>query len=144
MNSEADASNSNLKEQTSEIVAAYLARNSLQHSDLPRLIAKVYSSLNQLGAGAPSGGALMPAVPVRPSVTPDHLICLYDGKKFKSLKRHLRVSHEVTPAQYREKFDLAVDYPMVAPTHSEKRSSLAKSNSLGRKTALSIRRPRKG
>lgn len=124
-----------LIELSSEIVAAYVGHNALSASDLPKLIADVYSALRGLGspAQATDSEPLKPAVTVRRSITPDHLVCLEDGKKFKSLKRHLMTHHQLTPQQYREKWNLPVDYPMVAPNYSATRSSLAKTSGLGRK-----------
>jgi MucR family transcriptional regulator, transcriptional regulator of exopolysaccharide biosynthesis len=131
---------SNLLELTANIVAAYVGNNSVAQTDLPKLIANIYRSL----AAAPHGGAenkhaeaaeLKPAVPVRKSITPDFIICLEDGKKFKSLKRHLRTHYDLSPEQYREKWGLPVDYPMVAPNYAEARSSLAKKIGLGQNRA---------
>jgi predicted transcriptional regulator len=121
--------------QTTQIVAAYVAANSLNQDDLPALIKSVYSSLTGLGEAEtePVAEPLQPAVPVRKSVTPDYIICLEDGKKFKSLKRHLRVQFGMTPDEYRAKCGLPADYPMAAPSYSEKRSQLAKDHGLGRK-----------
>jgi predicted transcriptional regulator len=131
---------SNLLELTANIAAAYVGNNSVAQADLPKLIANIYRSL----AAAPHGGAekkppeapeLKPAVPVRKSITPDYIICLEDGKKFKSLKRHLRTHYDLSPEQYREKWGLPVDYPMVAPNYAEARSSLAKKIGLGQNRA---------
>ena len=124
-----------LVELSSEIVAAYVGHNALSTSDLPKLIADVYTALKSLGTSQPAAAAEQqkPAVPVRRSITPDYLICLDDGKKFKSLKRHLMTHHNLTPQQYREKWGLPPDYPMVAPNYSATRSSLAKNSGLGRK-----------
>jgi predicted transcriptional regulator len=125
-----------LIELSSEIVAAYVGHNALSPTDLPRLIGEVYAALKGLEAApaASEAEALKPAVPVRRSIHPDHLTCLEDGKKFKSLKRHLMTHHQLTPQQYREKWGLSADYPMVAPNYSATRSSLAKSSGLGRKS----------
>lgn len=132
--------NSKLIELSADIVAAYVANNSVMTGDLPGLIANVHASLAKLGGEpeAPATGPLVPAVSIRKSVTPDAIICLEDGKSFKSLKRHLRSSFNMTPEQYRTKWGLPVDYPMVAPAYAEARSALAKSMGLGqqrRKTA---------
>lgn len=126
---------SELIELSSEIVAAYVGHNALSAADLPKLIAEVYTALKALGtaAAAPELEQQKPAVTVRRSITPDHLICLDCGKKFKSLKRHLMTHHQHTPQQYREKWGLPLDYPMVAPNYSATRSSLAKTSGLGRK-----------
>jgi predicted transcriptional regulator len=125
-----------LIELSSEIVAAYVGHNALSAADLPKLIADVYSALKGLGSGTAVGELEppKPAVNVRRSVTPDHVVCLEDGKKFKSLKRHLMTHHQLTPHQYREKWGLPADYPMVAPNYSATRSSLAKTSGLGRKS----------
>lgn len=130
--------NTELLELTTSIVSAYVASNNVQPSDLVGLIASTYSALAKLGtepAPAPVA-ALVPAVPIRKSVTPDAIICLEDGKKFKSLKRHLNTAYGLTPEQYRTKWGLPVDYPMVAPNYAEARSALAKSMGLGRKAAV--------
>ena len=127
---------SDLIELSSEIVAAYVGHNALSVSDLPKLISDVYSALKGLGTGAVVGDVEppKPAVNVRRSVTPEYVVCLEDGKKFKSLKRHLMTHHQLTPHQYREKWGLPADYPMVAPSYSATRSSLAKTSGLGRKS----------
>lgn len=125
-----------LIEATTEIVAAYVGRNALSASDVPDLIAKVHVALvglNGATASAPAPEPLKPAVPIKKSITPDFLICLEDGKQFKSLKRHLGTHFNLTPDEYRAKWGLPADYPMVAPNYSQTRSSLAKSNGLGRK-----------
>jgi predicted transcriptional regulator len=119
---------------TAEIVSAHVSNNSVSVSDLPNLITEVHRTLTQLGAGAapriePEKQA--PAVPVKKSITPDYLVCLEDGKKMKMLKRHLQTSYNMTPDQYREKWGLGSDYPMVAPNYAKHRSSLAKKIGLG-------------
>lgn len=126
---------SNHIEQTAEIVAAYVEHNAIRQDDLPKLIADVHASLRALDEtqSAPVQQDLIPAVPIKRSITPDHIVCLEDGKTFKSLKRHLRTEHELPPEQYREKWKLPGDYPMVASKYSEARSSLAKSHGLGQK-----------
>lgn len=120
---------------TAEIVAAYIANNQADVSTIGDLINRVYGSLVRLGAGEPEPVAkpLKPAVPIKHSVTPDYIICLEDGKKFKSLKRHLRTQYNMSPEQYRDKWDLPPDYPMVAPNYAVTRSQLAKSMGLGQK-----------
>ncbi len=117
---------------TTEIVAAHVANNTIAPTDLPDLIEQVYRSL----AGA--GGAKsvdqerpQPAVSIRRSVTPDYIVCLEDGKKLKMLKRHLKTSFNLTPAEYRERWKLPSDYPMVAPNYAKQRSKLAKQIGLG-------------
>ena len=126
-----------LVELSTEIVCAYVSHNAISPSDLPKVIADVHTALKGLrGAeAAPAAEELRPAVPVRKSVAPDFIICLEDGKKFKSLKRHLRTHYNLTPEEYREKWGLPADYPMVAPNYSETRSRLAKDNGLGRKAS---------
>lgn len=124
-------------ELAAEIVSAYVSNNSVPAGDLPSLINEVYSALLRVGvstAAAPAPvEALRPAVAVKKSVTNDHIICLEDGKKFKSLKRHLMTHYDLTPDQYREKWNLDPTYPMVAPNYAAARSQLAKKMGLGRK-----------
>ena len=129
--------NTELLELTTSIVSAYVSNNNVQPADLVGLIASTYSALAGLGSEAAPvpPAALIPAVPIRKSVTPDAIICLEDGKKFKSLKRHLNTAYGLTPDQYRVKWGLPADYPMVAPAYAEARSALAKSMGLGRKAA---------
>jgi predicted transcriptional regulator len=126
-----------LVELTAEIISAYVSNNPVSQTDLPRLIGDVYRSLSgTTAAAAPAKEEpveLKPAISIRKSITPDHLICLEDGKKFKSLKRHLRTHYNLSPEQYREKWGLPNDYPMVAPKYAEARSSLAKKMGLGQK-----------
>ena len=133
--SSAPANEVDLVELSTEIVCAYVSHNAISPSDLQKVIADVHTALKGLrGAEAPQPAEeLRPAVPVRKSVAPDYIICLEDGKKFKSLKRHLRTHYNLTPEEYREKWGLPADYPMVAPSYSETRSRLAKDNGLGRK-----------
>jgi predicted transcriptional regulator len=135
MSSVATGADNDLIELSAEIVCAYVSHNALSPTDLPKLIAEVHTALNGLhSADAPEPvEELKPAVPVRKSVSPDFIICLEDGKKFKSLKRHLRTHYNMSPEEYREKWGLPADYPMVAPNYSATRSRLAKDNGLGRK-----------
>lgn len=116
-----------------EIVAAYISNNSVPAGDLPGLIAEVHSSLKRITEGPREVPAepLKPAVSARRSVTDDYIICLEDGKKFKSLKRHLRTQYDMSPEEYRAKWGLNVDYPMVAPNYAKARSQLAKEMGLG-------------
>lgn len=121
---------------TAQIVAAYVSRNEVPRGDVARLVAEVHAALEAVGTGAPVSVSpdLKPQKSsIKKSVFPDYLICLEDGKRFKSLKRHLRVKYNLTPEQYRAKWGLAADYPMVAPRYAETRSKLAKSMGLGRK-----------
>ena len=116
-----------------EVVAAYIGNNSIPSSELPGLIADVHSAMvhmTEVGRVAPVE-PLKPAVSARKSVTSDYLICLEDGKKFKSLKRHLRTRFDMSPEDYREKWGLGIDYPMVAPNYAKARSQLAKDMGLG-------------
>ena len=126
-----------LIELSTEIVSAYVSHNALSPSDLPKLIADVHGALRTLSSNEIEVPVeeLKPAVPIRKSVAPDYIICLEDGKKFKSLKRHLRTHYNLSPEEYREKWGLPADYPMVAPSYSATRSKLAKDNGLGRKAA---------
>lgn len=119
---------------TSDIVAAHVSNNSVSVGDLAALITNVYGALASLGAPAPAAEAPPePAVSIRSSVKPDHIVCLEDGKKLKMLKRHLMTHYNLTPDQYRARWGLAADYPMVAPNYAEKRRELAKKIGLGRK-----------
>jgi len=139
-----DARGVQLIELSADIVSAYVSHNALSASDLPKLIASVHATLAGLG-GVPEPEVvveLKPAVPVKKSITPEYLICLEDGKKFKSLKRHLRTEYDMSPEEYRAKWGLPADYPMVAPTYSEARSRLAKTIGLGRKPKSSRGRAR--
>ena len=124
---------SNYIELTADIVSAYVSNNSVPSGDLPGLISEVHTALMKVGTGAIElpAEAPKPAVPVKKSVTPDYIVCLEDGKKFKSLKRHLRTQYNMTPEQYREKWGLPADYPMVAANYAKARSELAKEMGLG-------------
>ncbi|WP_419913264.1 MucR family transcriptional regulator [Hoeflea sp.] len=123
-----------LAELTAEVVAAYVSNNVVQTSDLPGLIANVHSALGSTtAADAVPAEKPKPAVPIRKSVQHEYIICLEDGMKFKSLKRHLMTYHGLTPEEYREKWGLPADYPMVAPAYAEARSRLAKEMGLGQK-----------
>lgn len=124
---------------TTEIVSAYVSNNSVPKPDLVQLITETHAAIVGLvGGNVPEqkDEKPVPAVSVRKSVTPDFLICLEDGKKFKSLKRHLATKFGLTPDEYRQKWNLPADYPMVAPNYSASRSALAKSSGLGRKAAV--------
>jgi predicted transcriptional regulator len=119
---------------TAEIVSAHVSNNPVSISDLPNLIQEVYRTLSNMGqpAVAPAEKP-QPAVPIKKSITPEYLICLEDGRKLKMLKRHLKTAFNLTPDQYREKWGLGPDYPMVAPNYTKHRSSLAKKIGLGTK-----------
>jgi predicted transcriptional regulator len=116
-----------------DIVSAYVSNNTVPVSDLPALIADVHRALSNTHAGVnePEPEPLKPAVNPKKSVFPDYIVCLEDGKKFKSLKRHLRTHYDLSPEEYREKWGLAADYPMVAPNYAAARSALAKKMGLG-------------
>lgn len=118
-----------------DIVSAYVSNNTLVAAELPALIDSVCEALAKAAAASatPVMEDLKPAVPIRKSVTPDYIVCLEDGKKFKSLKRHLRSHFDLSPDQYREKWGLPYDYPMVAPNYAAARSALAKKLGLGRR-----------
>lgn len=119
---------------TSDIVAAHVSNNSVDVSDVPTLISNVYSALAGLDAGSTVAEEVPdPAVSIRSSVKKDHLVCLDCGKKMKMLKRHLSTEHGMTPDEYRQRWDLSADYPMVAPDYADTRRDLAKKIGLGRK-----------
>ncbi len=124
---------STLMELTASIVSAYVQHNSVPSAELPALIGQVHTALTRISGeyGEALGDAPSPAIPVKKSIAPDYIICLEDGKKFKSLKRHLRTHYNLTPEQYREKWRLGSDYPMVAPNYAAARSHLAKQMGLG-------------
>ena len=129
---------------TSDIVAAHVSNNSVAVSDLPVLISNVYSALAGLNPSQPVAEPLPePAVSIRSSIKNDHIVCLEDGKKLKMLKRHLMTRYSMTPDQYRTRWNLPADYPMVAPAYAEKRRELAKKIGLGRKPAPKRGRPAK-
>ena len=123
----------NYIELAADIVSAYVSNNSVPASDLPALINDVHNALLRVTTGvAPVvSESLKPAVPAKKSITNDYIICLEDGKKFKSLKRHLRTQYNMSPEEYREKWGLPSDYPMVAPNYAKARSQLAKQMGLG-------------
>ena len=125
--------NGNFIELTAEIVSAYVSNNTVAAVEIPSLISQVYAALSRVSGkpGEAPTEPLKPAVSVKKSITPEHIVCLEDGKKFKSLKRHLRTQYNMTPEQYREKWSLGPDYPMVAPNYAAARSQLAKQMGLG-------------
>jgi predicted transcriptional regulator len=119
---------------TANIVSAYVSNNTVSSAEIPALIGQIYSALMRVSNGshvATPAEPLKPAVPIKRSITAEHIVCLEDGKKFKSLKRHLRTQYDMTPDQYRAKWNLAPDYPMVAPNYAAARSQLAKQMGLG-------------
>jgi predicted transcriptional regulator len=120
-------------ELTAKIVSAYVSNNTVAASDIPALINQVHAALARVSGdgGEATVEPLKPAVSVKKSITPEHIVCLEDGKKFKSLKRHLRTQYNMTPEQYRDKWNLPADYPMVAPNYAAARSQLAKQMGLG-------------
>ncbi len=127
------SSNGNYIELTAEIVSAYVSNNTVPAGEISNLINQVHAALSRV-SGKPADGAaepLKPAISVKKSITPEYIVCLEDGKKFKSLKRHLRTQYNMTPEQYREKWSLSNDYPMVAPNYAAARSQLAKQMGLG-------------
>ena len=125
-------SNSEAIRLATEIISAYVSKNPVQSSELSSLITEVHGTLMTLGGQTAVSATQKPAVSVKKSITDDFLICLEDGKKFKSLKRHLRSKYNMTPEEYREKWGLPYDYPMVAPNYAKRRSELAKEMGLGR------------
>src|SRR4051812_44242187 len=124
---------SEIIEMTADIVSAYVGNNSVSASDLPTLIQSVHRALSTVTGGAVEAAPAPkePAVPIKKSITPDYLVCLEDGRKFKSLKRHLRTKYDMSPDEYRSKWGLNKDYPMVAPNYAKARSDLAKQMGLG-------------
>jgi predicted transcriptional regulator len=128
-----DMTKTDLIELTAEIISAYVSNNTVVASDLPAIIGDVHDALSKASqrVGQIEREELRPAVTVKKSVTPDYIVCLEDGKKFKSLKRHLRTHYNLSPEEYREKWGLPHDYPMVAPNYAQARSALAKQMGLG-------------
>lgn len=126
--------NSELLALTTDIVASHVSNNPVTVSEVPQLIRQVYSALADVdGADPPEPELPKPAVPIKKSVTPDYIVCLEDGKKLKMLKRHIRTRYDLTPDEYRERWGLVPDYPMVAPNYASRRSALAKKIGLGKK-----------
>lgn len=128
------ANRSELLELTSEIVAAHVSNNTLAVIDLPQLIKDVYFTLANVDENQGFPERLNPPVSIKKSVTPDFIVCLEDGKKLKMLKRHLKTAYNMTPEEYRQRWSLPLDYPMVAPNYAKHRSDLAKEIGLGRKS----------
>ncbi len=125
---------------TAQIVSAHVSNNSVPPDALPSLIQEVYKTLSGVGKEPIQPDRPQPAVPVKKSVFPDHIVCLEDGKKLKMLKRHLKTAYNTTPEQYRERWGLPPDYPMVAPNYARHRSSLAKKIGLGTKPRTTVRK----
>jgi len=136
--------NPQLLEMTADIVSAYVGNNTVAAETLPSLIASIHAALSGVTAGPaePEPEPKEPAVPIRKSINPDFLICLEDGRKFKSLKRHLRTKYDMSPEEYRAKWNLPKDYPMVAPNYAKARSELAKQMGLGQGGRKPARAPR--
>jgi predicted transcriptional regulator len=128
-----DGSGGNFIELTAEIVSAYVSNNTVAASEIPNLINQVHAALSRVSGKTVDSPMepLKPAISLKKSITPEYIVCLEDGKKFKSLKRHLRTQYNMTPEQYREKWGLSPDYPMVAPNYAAARSELAKQMGLG-------------
>ncbi len=120
-------------ELTTEIVSAHVGNNSVSVADLPHLIQEVYKTLAAVGTASATLARPQPAVPIKKSISPDYVVCLEDGKKLKMLKRHLKTAYNMTPDEYRERWGLGPDYPMVAPNYAKHRSNLAKKIGLGTK-----------
>lgn len=125
-----------LIEMTTSVVAAYLSNNSVASSQIPEVIQTVHHALKGLSGGRrePEPEPLKPAVPIKKSVTPEYIVCLEDGKQLKMLKRHLRTTYDMTPEEYRTKWGLPADYPMVAPNYAQQRSDFAKKIGLGKQS----------
>jgi len=135
---------SNVSEMVADIVAAYVGNNAVQAAELPDIIRSVHSALSEAEKGGPAAAPrAAPPTSIKKSITPDYLICLEDGKKFKSLKRHLQSQYGMSPEEYRAKWGLPSDYPMVAPNYAKARSELARKMGLGRKPAATKRGRRK-
>ena len=130
---------SELLELTTEIVAAHVGNNTVAPDDLPQLIQDIYKTLSAVGNSQAAAEKPRPAVPVKKSIFPDYIICLEDGKKLKMLKRHLKTAYNMSPEEYRERWGLLPDYPMVAPNYAKHRSNLAKKIGLGTKPHKSNR-----
>jgi predicted transcriptional regulator len=127
-----NANSGDLLALTTEIVAAHVSNNTVAVADLPTLINQVYQSLSTIGSGpVPVAERPQPAVSIKKSIHPDYIVCLEDGKKLKMLKRHLKTAYDMSPEEYRERWGLAADYPMVAPNYAKQRSKLAKEIGLG-------------
>ncbi len=137
-----DKPTAELLEHTTRIVAAHVANNPIAAAELPSVIATVHQALATLGPEE-AAAKPKPAVPIKQSVKPEYIVCLDDGKKLKMLKRHLRAAYNMTPAEYRERWGLPRDYPMVAPNYAKQRSALAKKIGLGRKPGTKVNARRK-
>jgi predicted transcriptional regulator len=130
-----EANHDTLLSLTTEIVSSHLSNNTVSSNEIPGIIDQVYKTLANINSdGSGAGERPQPAVPIKKSITPDYLICLEDGKKLKMLKRHLKTAYGMTPDEYRERWGLSSDYPMVAPNYAKQRSQLAKEIGLGKKS----------
>ena len=134
--------NQDLLRMTVDVVAAYVSNNAVASAELPDLIRDVHASLRQTQSGTAAAEKPKPAIPIKKSVTPDFVICLEDGRKLKMLKRHLRTTYGMTPDQYRARWGLDPDYPMVAPNYAKRRSKFAKEIGLGQKRVPQRQRKR--
>ncbi len=132
--------NDDLLKLTENIVSAHVSNNAISSADLPELIRAVYAALGNVKTAGEAPPTPEPAVPIKRSVTPNAIVCLEDGKKFKMLKRHLKKHHNMTPKEYRDRWGLRPDYPVVAPKYAEKRSALAKKIGLGTKKGINRKR----
>jgi predicted transcriptional regulator len=132
--------NDDILKMVTEIVSAYVAKNPVAPGDLPIIIKNVHATLGGISGAEPAATPPTPAVPIKKSVTADHIICLEDGKKLKMLKRYLRARYRLTPDEYRKRWNLPADYPMVAPNYAKRRSDFAKKIGLGRSAAPKRRR----
>ncbi len=129
-----DISRVDLLSMTTDVVSSYVSNNTVSIDDIPSLVEQVFRSLSNVTTdGSATADRPQPAVPIKRSITPDYIICLEDGKKLKMLKRHLKTAYNMTPEQYRERWGLPADYPMVAPSYAARRSELAKDIGLGTK-----------
>ena len=137
-----DKPSAELLELATKIVAAHVSHNAVPTSDLPGLIATVHQALATAGSEE-AAGRPKSAVPIKQSIKPEYIVCLEDGKKHKMLKRHLRAAHDMTPDEYRQRWGLPVDYPVVAPNYAAARSKLAKKIGLGRKRGKKVKARRK-
>ena len=135
-----EAQTDELLELTAQVVAAHVSNNSIPVNDLPQLIREIYQTMASVGAAdSRTAERPNPAVPIKKSITPEYIVCLEDGKKLKMLKRHLKTAYDMSPEDYRERWNLPQDYPMVAPNYAKQRSRLAKQIGLGTKSRRSKR-----
>jgi len=133
MSMDGNGQGKDLLDLTAKVVANHLSNNSVEATEIPSLIKEVYKTLEQLeGEGPSANGGLKPAVPIKESIKPDYIVCLEDGKRLKMLKRYLRTKFNLTPEEYKKRWGLPPDYPLVAPNYAQKRQELAKSIGLGK------------